>query len=60
MGTVCGCGIDLSANVGQKDLASIDIDSFHLSLLELAGIQDFFGDGVRHISDLKVGFGSGR
>ena len=60
MGTVCGCSIDLSADVGKKHLAAIDIDSFHLPLLELAGVQDFFSDGVGHISRLNVGSESGR
>jgi hypothetical protein len=52
------CSVDLSANVGQKNFTAIDVDSLHLALLELAGVQDFFSDSVRHVSDLKVGFES--
>ena len=32
MGTEGRCSIDLSANVGKKDLASIDVDSFPASV----------------------------
>jgi hypothetical protein len=60
MGTEGRCSVDLSANVGQKDFTAIDVDSLHLALLELAGVQDFFSDSVRHISNLQVGSEGGR
>jgi hypothetical protein len=41
---------DLSANVREQDLAISDIDSFHLPFLELADIENLFGDSVRHLS----------